>query len=321
MKDDKKRIGPYQYMLVFSLLFLIWLALENDLLSKFIAFFALSFILLYFARKNIYLFSGLFLISLSIIFLKHSLLQSISLGIYLFFFSFGIKYLTSREKSFSKIFLFTLIFLLTLFSSFIYADKLNYDNNILSLTSEKIISFFDYQKELFKLSELDQSVIEKNLENIENMKKSSIILIPSIVIIFCGIVALGNLILDKIIFFRGESEVMKTKPFIQWRMPWYFIWGFLLGLAGELLYYQTGVYADFVYYFSLNSFTIFNLIFFIQGLSIMFSFFHKYDLKLAAKIALSLTGFLLQMFFLGITWIGVFDVWFDFRILNERVKG
>lgn len=108
----------------------------------------------------------------------------------------------------------------------------------------------------------------------------------------------------------------KWPPFSLWRVPDIFVWGFIIGWAGMLLGEYKGI--DIFYFMGINLRYIFQFIFFLIGLSIVTFYLKKYNVPLFIQV---LACFLLVVFVYALTFLGVFDTWFDFRRLEEKKRG
>ena len=103
--------------------------------------------------------------------------------------------------------------------------------------------------------------------------------------------------------------------FPRWQMPWYAAYGFILGLIGVLFSEHFDPYGLQAYGSGLGFLLVFGSLYFIQGLAIIKFYVDKYNLGPAAKVGALVAGVLVQMVFQGLSWLGLFDTWFDFRRL------
>ncbi len=133
--------------------------------------------------------------------------------------------------------------------------------------------------------------------------------------IFESIVALFLL---NIVLGRFNITVPKAPPFIEWKWPWYFVWGFIFSKAIVILlqYYSS----DVLRMIALNCDYFFSVAFLIQGMALAWSFLTKAGITKLLKIIfvmfLLISGNFLIYYFLIM--FGVLDTWFDFRKLSKE---
>lgn len=110
-------------------------------------------------------------------------------------------------------------------------------------------------------------------------------------------------------------EMTQLPKFSLWQIPWYLAYGFIVGLTGFLFSQFFGPYGFFAYVIGLNLLLVFGTLYFIQGLAVVNFFLDKRSLNSLTRSAVFLLAIFIQVLFQGISWLGVFDTWFDFRKL------
>jgi len=100
-----------------------------------------------------------------------------------------------------------------------------------------------------------------------------------------------------------------------WQMPWPLAYGFIFGLVGLLFSERFGIYSLHAYGVGLSLLLVFGVLYFVQGLSIIKFFVDKQGFGPIAKAGALIAGVVFQLVFQGLSWLGLFDTWFDFRKL------
>jgi len=118
---------------------------------------------------------------------------------------------------------------------------------------------------------------------------------------------------------RLGFKLSKVVNFKKLQMPWFFSWGYLIGLAASLFYKSFGGYSEVILTVGMNLLLVFGIIFFIQGLAVAFYFFEKYKLSFGGKMLFFIFAVFIQIMFQGLTWLGLFDTWFNYRKIPQEV--
>ncbi|MDO8885600.1 ECF transporter S component [Candidatus Oleimmundimicrobium sp.] len=148
----------------------------------------------------------------------------------------------------------------------------------------------------------------------ENFSK----VIPAIIVIVSGWISAFCCFITYQILKRLKLKLPKIISFKMLQVPWFFSWGYLLGLAALFFYKWFGNYSGTVSIIGMNLLLIFGVIFLIQGSAIIFYFFEKYKLSLPVKILFFFLALFIQIMFQGLTWLGLFDTWFNYRKVPQE---
>ena len=140
--------------------------------------------------------------------------------------------------------------------------------------------------------------------------------------VFFGAVALGSIWLAGLNYL-ATGRLAKSwglpwtslPEFRRWQLPWPAAYGFILGLVGFLLSGYFGRYRLDAYGTGLSLLLVFGALYFIQGLAVVKFYADKYRLNPAAKVLVMAAAITMQLFFQALSWLGLFDTWFDFRRL------
>lgn len=158
--------------------------------------------------------------------------------------------------------------------------------------------------------ELDRTIKELN-EAVGKVK----LLIPSLYAIGLLSFFLINIALTKVAANRLGSKENFFAPFNNWDIHWLFSWGFIFGIASQLFSNKLpgdlrAIGSNFTLFFS--------VIFIIQGISVASFFLSKWKISIFVKTAALIMLMIASPVLYIISWIGLFDVWFNYRKL-ERV--
>ena len=103
--------------------------------------------------------------------------------------------------------------------------------------------------------------------------------------------------------------------FSRWQLPWVLAYGFIFGLIGSLFSRNFGVYRLAAYGSGLGLLLVFGMLYFVQGLAVIKFYAEKNNFGPAGMVFFIVVGLLVQLVFWGMSWLGLFDTWFDFRKL------
>lgn len=143
--------------------------------------------------------------------------------------------------------------------------------------------------------------------------------IPAIIILYGLTSAFINYIISQKILLKLKIEVPRLTPFMYWRLPWWTVWGFILGfganLAGPYLQNQTLVLIGS------NILMAYSPLLFVLGLSVASFFLHKYFKgELIYRFFLILfIFFFFRMAVYILTIMGLVDLIFNYRRLPEGI--
>lgn len=152
---------------------------------------------------------------------------------------------------------------------------------------------------------------------------------PDLARMLLPMAVVGYSILETIVCLFGLKVALKRlgallppmPRFIHWRLPWYFVWGFILSKAAAIIltYYPSEILKILV----LNVDLFFSGAFFIQGLAIMWFYMTQANISKALRVLLTAVVFLTASIYVSfiLIMLGVLDTWFDIRNLNKTGKG
>lgn len=179
--------------------------------------------------------------------------------------------------------------------------------------SDQIAVIDQHLEKLQENGEATPQSIEAIRESVRETFDFLILLVPVTFLFVWHLISLT-------VFYAGAYKLapklgyyLKAFPaFSTWRFDWKIIWLFI---AGWLLFFMApgieGIPAsDTLKVIGANCLAISKILYFIAGLSLMFFMFDKYKVGPLAKVGLSCLALVLTQ---AIVWLGIIDVWADFR--------
>lgn len=144
-------------------------------------------------------------------------------------------------------------------------------------------------------------------------------LLPGLLVTTAFTGSLASNVLARWMLRRRTPRPEPLPPFQLWRFPWYLAFGFLLG-QGAMLLHAFGVAGEPVAWAGHNLHLFFSRVFLVQGLAVLYYYLTRRPMAGPLRIAFLLAAvFWLSPF---VTWLGVLDVWFNFRRLpNAALEG
>lgn len=197
----------------------------------------------------------------------------------------------------------------------------------ISLEDQKqaIYDSVDYSIEFYKETGMIENFKKQGLseDNIRQLLTETIDLffraLPAILIMAGLIAAFTNFLIARLALKRLGVNPPNLPAFAEWRLPWYMIWGLILGWGGYLLGDHYAIEALRI--IGQNIMIGYGMILFVLGLSVAFYFLRKYQVSFLTRMGISF--FIIFMFNYAILLtigIGMFDLVFDYRKLNQREK-
>ncbi|SHK54161.1 YybS family protein [Desulforamulus aeronauticus] len=145
-----------------------------------------------------------------------------------------------------------------------------------------------------------------------NSIKSTMLVLPTIYVIFALFATTLTYIVGAKVLRRLNYQVNALPPFSKWRLPWYAIWGMILGLlfllAGNQFQFNT------IKIIGQNVLTLFAFIFFIMGLSVVVHFYKQLKLSKPFKMVLLLLLIIyISFMYMAVVLLGLLDTIFNLR--------
>jgi uncharacterized protein YybS (DUF2232 family) len=206
--------------------------------------------------------------------------------------------------------------------------------SITSFISKVLLMFIglwlmDINPLLLGLDQIDQSINQSlsfyknmglNPEQIETFKDSILQSLELVRIAFPAMLVIAS-VFDTLINYWVAGKILRRFgyhmasfiPFYNWRATRSFFWSYLFGLF--ILILNTRFELPVLERIGVNIQLLFSVIFLITGLAIVSYVLNHYKIKPFFCWVVYIIIFIQPVLSLIITWIGIFDVWFDFRRL------
>jgi len=153
-----------------------------------------------------------------------------------------------------------------------------------------------------------------------SLRELYVYMLPAGLAVLSLAAGLASFLISQQVLRRAKLPSVALPPFRDWQMPWYLAWGFLLGLACVVAYrYVPGRYQEPTLYGGLNLMVVFGTLFMVQGLAVVVSWLDRFRVNPVLRAPLLLLAGVLQGFTQLLSWIGLLDVWFNFRKLKREV--
>ncbi|MBF0499922.1 MAG: DUF2232 domain-containing protein [Candidatus Riflebacteria bacterium] len=167
--------------------------------------------------------------------------------------------------------------------------------------------------QLTKSKDIDQAALNIVREQFHNWIDFVAMLIPWTFVFLWHLLSTGVLYLGGVYIGPRYGVFIPSLPrFSTWRFEWHLIWLFIAGWAlfyGDEYFVSTG-FAATARAIGANCLVISKTLYFILGLSLLASFFEIHQVSRPNRIGLS---FLALIFNQLLVWLGIMDVWLDFR--------
>lgn len=155
---------------------------------------------------------------------------------------------------------------------------------------------------------------ERARELLENTKRMLILLVPGILVIWALVTALINYLAAHRFLMRLKVSGSALPAFREWRLPWWVIWGFIIGFAsylvGDRLANQT------LLTIGMNIMLIYAPVFFTLGLAVIVFYIGRYFAGLGFRIiAITFFIFFFRAVSIALVITGILDLLFNYRHL------
>ncbi len=218
-----------------------------------------------------------------------------------------------------------IILYIILYSAFY---RVNFLSEALSGYNEYIDGLMDdsFVEAYSSLMMFDRSQINEIISQTQDILRFIPRVLPGILVVSFGIISWLNYVFSVRIFKRYQIELKIPAPFIKWDLPWYYVWGVIIGLVlvlvpemvsavdGGIL--TVNAVIDIVGY---NLIIIFGFLYLALGISVLFGIFTRFKVGIVWRILI----FASLWFFFGFALIvfpllGLIDIWANLRKLKRK---
>ena len=185
-------------------------------------------------------------------------------------------------------------------------------------TADAVIGMYERMGMIESLQEQGLSM-EDIKEQILAMATTMGRLIPALMVIYGMLVAFVSYFIIRKTLQKLSLPVTKLPIFREWQIPWYFVWGIIIGLGLFL-------YADFIDWntgktIGMNIIYLYIPILFIQGLSVVVYFYKKWNINVLLKVLILVIIVVnIPLALMLLLSLGLFDPLFNYRRLGQGVK-
>lgn len=155
--------------------------------------------------------------------------------------------------------------------------------------------------------------ITRNLPSVEGFTQLVRIAIPALLVVASLLDTACNFLLGRWVGGRIGVSFPDVPPFSEWRLPRSVFWVFVLGWILLLFGGSTALGR-----IGMNVQIVTQLLFLLQGLSLVYYFLGKRVRSRAVRVGILVFLVLQPLFSSLLSWLGVFDVFFDFRKLSVK---
>ena len=164
----------------------------------------------------------------------------------------------------------------------------------------------------------DESQLKSILEQLRNILEFMLYIVPGFSIFLCFFISVINYMATSRVLVKYGINLEPLKSFKDWDVPWYYCWTVIVGLILVLIPFNNQSLDNIANITGFNLLIIFGSIYFILGISVIWSLMEKFKVSLAWRIII----FILIALFLGfmifiLSFMGLIDVWVNFRKLER----
>jgi len=144
-------------------------------------------------------------------------------------------------------------------------------------------------------------------------------LLPGIMVVSLAVISIVNFLASSKIYRSDRVDMIPMKPFKAWDLPWHFVWGFMVGLA-LILVPELGspaIIDSTVDIVGFNLLIIFGTLYAVLGFSVMWGIFVRYKVALFLRIMILAILVLFPLAVIFIPFLGIADIWVNFRKLER----
>jgi len=156
--------------------------------------------------------------------------------------------------------------------------------------------------------------IESIKENVPEITKTILGLLPSMVVVSASFLAWINVLMMRFLFQKTQTPCPDYGDLARWKIPDWLVW-FVIASGGMTL-----LPLPEIKLVGFNGLIIFLFVYLLQGFSIVHFFFKKKSVPRFLRTIFYLFLFVYQTLLLVVATVGLFDIWIDFRKMNRPLK-
>lgn len=184
-------------------------------------------------------------------------------------------------------------------------------------------SFIDAYSSLMTF---DRSQMSEIIAQTQSMLRFFPRVLPGVLVVSFGIISGLNYAFSVRIFKRYQIEIKPMVSFIKWDLPWYYVWGIIVGLVlvlvpemGSTAGIGTSTVNTVLDIVGYNLIIIFGLLYLVLGISVLFGIFARFKVGIVWKILIFASlWFFFAFAFIVFPLMGIIDIWANFRKLKRK---
>ncbi len=173
--------------------------------------------------------------------------------------------------------------------------------------------------QLYRSLGVPETQLQQAEASMSQLIETAKILLPASLFMAVVGVAGTNYLLARLVLGRLGYKMEEIPPFAGWRVSWPFGWGYIAGLVLSVVGEARGM--PLVWKAGANVMSLFGAIFLVQGIALCWFFMNRYRLSVAVRVLLGVFALLNPIVLQILSWVGLFDAWFDFRKLSLESGG
>lgn len=218
----------------------------------------------------------------------------------------------NRKLPVEILIIFSAFVALTAFLSglFLYSSQMNL--GMFAFVNEQVQKNLELTLKLYENMGMSMESIKMFSDNFDRIQYDLVRLIPAIVISLSLVMVWLNLLLSKIMDARTRLNFYHFGPLNQWKAPEYLVW-FAIGCGILLIFSGSGLRL-----LSVSGLLILMTVYFFQGIAIVSFYFEKKQFPRFLKIFMYSIIAVQQILLFFIIGLGFFDMWMNFRKLEQK---
>jgi len=231
-------------------------------------------------------------------------------GLFLLGYAMGESF--NRKLPVEIMVIFSVLVALTayLFGLFFYSSQLNL--GMFAFVNEQVLKNLELTLKLYENMGMSMESIKMFSDNFDRIQYDLVRLIPAIVISLTLVMVWLNLLLSKTLEARSRLNFYHFGPLNQWKAPEYLVW-FAIGCGILLIFSGNGLRL-----LSVSGLLILMTVYFFQGIAIVSFYFEKKKFPRFLKIFMYSIIAVQQILLFFIIGLGFFDMWMNFRKLEQK---
>jgi len=193
---------------------------------------------------------------------------------------------------------------------FFYSSQLNL--GMFAFVNEQVQKNLELTLKLYENMGMSMESIKMFSDNFDRIQYDLVRLIPAIVISLTLVMVWLNLLLSKILEVRSRLNFYHFGPLNQWKAPEILVW-FAIGCGILLILSGNGLRL-----LSVSGLLILMTVYFFQGIAIVSFYFEKKQFPRFLKIFMYSIIAVQQILLFFIIGLGFFDMWMNFRKLEQK---